>query len=218
MQAMRLVYSARSGIEAYERAYRCAATARHTDAFLQIFALGEERTPGGVNIRDAAMAENVEWILGREERIVIGAANGHVQRWPFTAPPVVNDPLTMLGEHLAARLGSGLVVIASAFGGGELFLHRPKPDGPAGYTETFTEELRLLAPDSLDELLATAGMPAYLLDLRAVPADGPVAERFRAVGGIMTGGQATPVDPMAAFDAVVYVDEVTPWHHSLDQR
>jgi hypothetical protein len=29
----------------------------------------------------------------------------------------------------------------------------------------------------------------------------------------MTGGQATPVEPLAAFDAVVYVGEVTPWRH-----
>lgn len=33
---------------------------------------------------------------------------------------------------------------------------------------------------------------------------------------IMTGMQPTPVNPMAAFDAVVYVDEVTPWHTFVD--
>jgi erythromycin esterase len=31
----------------------------------------------------------------------------------------------------------------------------------------------------------------------------------------MTGGQATPVDPIAAFDAVVFVDRISPWHHLL---
>lgn len=217
MQAQRLVYLARSGPEAYEWAYRCAVIARQTDAFLQVFALGDERTPGGVNIRDAAMAESVEWILGREDRIVVAAANGHVQRWPFSAPPIINNELTMLGQHLADRLGDQMVVIATSFGGGELFLHQPGPDSPPGHTHFFRAEMPPLDPDSLDELLATCGMPAYLLDLRTVPRTGPVADRFAAVTCTMTGPQATPVNPLAAFDAVVYVDAVTPWRHLLPQ-
>ncbi|HEX6358351.1 hypothetical protein [Actinophytocola sp.] len=79
----------------------------------------------------------------------------------------------------------------------------------------FTEDLTTLDPTSLDALLATAGIPRYLLDLRSVPASGPIAERFAAVTSIMTGTQATPVNPTAAFDALVYVDQVTPWHTSL---
>ena len=85
-----------------------------------------------------------------------------------------------------------------------------------GHSRLFTEKLGLLDPDSLDELLAGSGLPRFLLDLRKVPADGPVAERFAAVRSIMTGGQATPVDPLAAFDAVVYVGEVSPWRHFPD--
>lgn len=217
MAAMRVMYQARSDKDTFEVAYRNAATARHMDAFQQNMAAGAERTYAGANIRDLAAAENVEWILGREERIVLAAANGHVQRWPFLAPPVVNDPLTMVGEHLAATLGDDLVVIGGSFGGGELFLHRPVPGAPPGHTETFTEQLHTLDPDSLDELLTSCGMPHYLLDLRRVPAEGPVAERFASVTSIMTGAEATPVNPLVAFDAVVHVDAVTPWHHLLDE-
>jgi erythromycin esterase len=111
-----------------------------------------------------------------------------------------------------------MVVIGSAFGGGELFMHRAALDRPPGHTETFVEELRLLDPGSLDELLGAAGLPRLLLDLRTVPADGPIADRFAAATSIMTGAQSTPVNPTAAFDAVVYVDTVTPWHHLLDRR
>jgi hypothetical protein len=32
----------------------------------------------------------------------------------------------------------------------------------------------------------------------------------------MTGAQPTPVDPRTAFDAVIHVDRVTPWHTFLD--
>jgi erythromycin esterase len=215
--AQRVVYTAATSRERVDLAYRCAATARHTDAFLQAMAAAATRTYAGANIRDAAMAENVEWILGREERIVVAAANGHVQRWPFSIPGLTSG-MTMLGEHLAASLGERMVVIATAFGGGTLFLHRAIPDGPPGHTETFTQELDSLDPDSLDALLATAGLPHYLLDLHGVPKSGPIADAFAAARTIMTGMQPTPVDPMAAFDAVVYVDKVTPWHAFAEVR
>lgn len=213
MQAMRIVYIDRSDRESYEVAYRCAVTARHTDAFLNGFPEGATRPYEGANIRDAAMAENLEWILRRHDRIVVLAANGHLQLTPWSAPPIVPNELTMLGQHLAAEHRHEMVVIATAFGGGELLLHRPHPDDPPGHSRLFTETLSLLDAESLDELLAGSGMPRFLLDLRKVPADGPVAERFAAVRSIMTGAQATPVDPLAAFDAVVYVGEVSPWRH-----
>ncbi|MBB5868388.1 erythromycin esterase [Allocatelliglobosispora scoriae] len=216
LAAMRIIYIGRSDRESFEFAYRCAATARHTDAFLTGFPDGATRGYQGANYRDAAMAENIEWILDREERIVVLAANGHLQRTPWSAPPIITTELTMLGAHLAAAHGERYVSIATAFGGGELLLHRPHPDDPPGHSRLFTEELRLLDPASLDELLAGAGMPHYLLDLRRVPAEGPVARRFAATTSMMTGGQATPVDALAAFDAVVYVDQVSPWHHSAD--
>ncbi|GAA1658087.1 erythromycin esterase family protein [Fodinicola feengrottensis] len=215
MRAMRVTYVSRSGEEAFEVAYQCAITGRHTDAFLQAMAAGAERTYAGANIRDVAMAENVEWILGREERIVLAGANGHVQRWPFSAPPIINDPLTTVGEHLAASLGDELVVIGTTFGGGELFVHRPIPGGLPGHTRTSVEELPELAPDSIDELLASSGMPRFLLDLRSVPTTGVVAERFAATRSTMTGSQPSPLDPLAAYDAVVHVGAVTPWHHTL---
>jgi erythromycin esterase len=215
LQAQRVVYTNRSTVDRFEQAYRCAATARHADAFLQAMAASAERTYDGANIRDAAMAENVEWILRREDRIVVAAANGHVQRWPFSVPGLTSG-LTMLGEHLAASLGERFVVLASAFGGGKLFLHRAIPGGPAGHTEVFLQDMTSLEPDSLDALLATANLSHYLLDLRKVPAAGAVAERFAAVDSIMTGMQPTPVDPMAAFDAVIYLNQVSPWHTVIE--
>lgn len=214
LQAQRVVYAARTSPERAELACRCAATARHTDAFLQAMADAAGRTYDGANIRDAAMAENVEWLLNREERIVIVAANGHVQRWPFSIPGLTAG-MTTLGEHLAASLGERFRVIATTFGGGTLFLHRAVPDGPPGHTEVFTQNVTTLAPTSLDALLAQAGLPHYLLDLRSVPTTGPIAERFATVDSIMTGLQPTPVNPLTAFDAVVHIERVTPWHTSL---
>jgi erythromycin esterase len=212
LRAMRVVYGKRDR-DAAEVAVRCAATGRHTDAFLAAMAAGPERTYSGANIRDAAMAENIEWILRREERIVVGAANGHIQRWPFQVPPFVPDPLSTAGEHLAATLGDELVVIGTTSRGGEVWLHRAVPDAAPGHTETFVEEIGPFAePDCLDVLMSETEMPLCLVDLRAVPARGPVAERFAATTSIMTGPHPQPVSPVAAFDAVVHVDRLTPWH------
>lgn len=215
LQAMRVVYG-RHDREAAEIASRCAATGRHTDAFLAAMAAGPERSYPGANIRDAAMAENIEWILQREERIVVGAANGHVQRWPFQVPPFVPDPLSTAGEHLAAALGDELVVIGTTSRGGDVWLHRAVPGAAPGHTETFVEEIGPFEqPDCLDVLMAETGMPLCLVDLRAVPARGPVAERFAATTSIMTGPHPQPVSPTAAFDAIVHIDRLTPWHTFL---
>jgi hypothetical protein len=56
----------------------------------------------------------------------------------------------------------------------------------------------------------------YLLDLRKVPATGAVAERFASADSIMTGMRPTPVDPMVAFDAVIYLDQVSPWRTVIE--
>jgi erythromycin esterase len=204
IQAARVVYAQRS--DGVDTAFRCAATARHTDAFLAAMATGPTRTYHGANVRDAAMAENVEWILQREDRIIVTAANGHIQRWPFWAPPVVNEKQTALGEHLAASLGSDMVVIGTCVGGGQLWMHRAIPGGPPGHTEVFTQDVGPLPPDSLDALLAGAEMGSYLLDLRKV------ADRVAGASTIMLGGQPQPIDPIAAFDAIAFIDTITPWH------
>lgn len=201
VQAMRVAYGADDRVDT---AVRCAATARHMDAFQQAMADGATRTYPAVNIRDAAMAENVEWILKREDRIVVGAANGHVQRQPLWAPPVINDKLTTLGQHLAGSLGDDLVVIGTAFGGGTLALHRPLLDGPPGHTELFTQDVGPFEPDTIDAELSAVGLPLHLTDLRQA--------RSVAATKIMLDSQSYPVDPVAAFDAVVYIDAVTPWH------
>ena len=201
VQAMRIAYGADDRVDT---AIRCAATARHMDAFQQSIADGATRTYPSANIRDAAMAENVEWILRREDRIVIGAANGHIQRYPLSFPPILNDKLTTLGQYLSATLGPDLVVIGSAFGGGTLAQHRPLLDGPPGHTELFTTDVGPFESDTIDAELSAAGLPLHLTDLRTA---GSVAATR-----ITLDSQSYPIDPVAAFDAMVYIDAVTPWH------
>ncbi|GAA3667371.1 hypothetical protein GCM10022237_29160 [Nocardioides ginsengisoli] len=61
--------------------------------------------------RDAFMADTVRWILEREERILVSAHNGHVQRTPWDGMPV-------LGGLLAPVLGGELVVVGTTYASG----------------------------------------------------------------------------------------------------
>jgi erythromycin esterase len=213
--AMQPRYARGAGRSAAGIALRSAVTARHTDAFLAAFTTGPGRTYPGVSLRDLAMAENVGWILEREERVVVAGANGHVQRVPLHAPPILAEPLTMLGEYLDQALGERMVVIGTAIGGGTMWLRRQVVGAPLGHTEVFTEDVGPYDdPAALDALLSGAGVPLGLLDLRTVP-DGPVARRFAELRGVMHGPHLVLGDPRAAFDAVVHIDRVSPWHTDI---
>lgn len=206
LRAMQVVYSGCSSPDRAETASRCALAALQLDQFTEVGTDAATRAYEGANVRDAAFADNVRWILEREGRIVLAAHNGHIQRWPFLTPT-----MTMLGQHLAPMLGDDMVVIGTTFGGGSMWAHRPKEGGPPGHTEAYVEDLPPPDPRTIDALLAEAGLPLYLLDLRKVPGKGPVADRFRAATGIRTGPLTIDVDPLAAYDALVHVDRLSPW-------
>lgn len=218
MQAMEVTYGDRSDPIAAGTARRCAATARHMDAFLAALAQGPERTYEGANHRDAAMAENMAWILEHHDRVVVAAANGHIARWPFTAPPFITDPLTTLGEHLHAALGESYRPIGTTFSSGDLWAHRPAPGAEPGHTTPFVEPMGPLVPSSLDALMSTAGIPRFVLDFADIPENGPIADGFSTVDSIMTGPQPQPVDPRAAFDGIVHIDRISPWHTTIETR
>ena len=104
-------------------------------------------------------------------------------------------------------------MIGTAVGGGRFWLHRQVPGAPLGHTEVFTEEVAPYDdPAALDTLLSGAGVPLGLLDLRTVPAD---QAEFAQVRGVMHGPHLTLVDPRVAFDAVAYIDRVSPWHTDI---
>ncbi|MEU5260969.1 erythromycin esterase family protein [Amycolatopsis sp. NPDC021455] len=215
LRALRVPYSTVDSDRA-DIALQCAVNARYADAFLAAMAAAPGRTYRGANVRDAAMADNVEWILAREERVVVGAANGHLQRWPYRVPPIINEEQVMLGQHLARSLGDRMVVIATTYNGGRVFGHRPRPDGPPGHTEVFYEDVApFTEPGSLDALLSSTGEPLALLDLRKVPEAGAVARGFAEIDGTRQGPYKQLVNPLVAFDAVVHIDKVTPWQTVL---
>nr|MBS1900939.1 erythromycin esterase family protein [Actinomycetota bacterium] len=207
------------GAEAEARvdfAIHAAESARAADAFLQAMTAGPTRTWPAANIRDAWMADAVEGILQREPRILVTAANGHVQRTAFSAPPFVPDPMTTMGGHLADRLGGDLVVIGTLFGDGEQWLHRPAPADPPGHSRPFVSALAPLDPASLDAAVERSGIGDAIVDLRSAPPT--VSAALDATTGWHNGDVVQPGRARDAFDAVAFVRSVSPWQTWIDER
>lgn len=145
-----------------------------------------------LNVRDAAMAETVDWVRAQgHERVVVAAANTHIQR--------VFPGLRVLGSHLAEQLGDDYVAIGLTAYGGATPTRRPAPDAPAG-AETVTVPLDPPVPGSVEDFLGPRPAIADLRPLRGRP--GP--DRIRLLDSYLE------VPVADAFDVVVSIPEITP--------
>lgn len=195
---------------------RCAESARAGDAFLHAMVSAPGRAWPPANVRDAWMADTVEWALEREPRLLIAAANGHIQRTSFSAPPFVPDPMTTLGGHLSKRLGPDYVAIGTAFGGGSAWLHQPRLEDAPGHSHPFVQPLAPADPASADALLARARIGDHFIDLRTATAS--AAKELDRATGLRNGDVLQPLPVREAFDAIFYLEEVTPWHTWIDEN
>jgi erythromycin esterase len=196
-------------------ALHAAESARAGDDFLRAMTSGPVRTWPPANIRDAWMADSVERMLRDEPRILVAAANGHVQRTPFSAPPYVPDAMTTLGGHLTERFGSDYVAIGTAFGGGDAWLHRPDPSDAPGHSRPFVQPIGPLLADGVDGAFARAEIGDFVVDLRrATPAAADALDRMT---GLQNGDVLQPLAVREAFDAIAFIRTVSPWHTWLDE-
>ncbi len=163
----------------------------------------QQGTPG---LRDRFMAENIQWIDGDEgpgTRMMIWAQNAHVSR-------VGN----MMGRSLKALFPRDFVNFGFAFGEGSFQAKDGTPGaGQSRRLESFS--VGPPSPDSLDGVLASTGLPLFVLDLRR--ADGAVADWFRSghetreIGAIFPGESAMPIRvvPADRYDMLVFVDRTS---------
>ena len=124
------------------------------------------------------MADNVKWILDHNPgaRIVLWAHNGHVAAGGFS--------FKTMGVALREMYGAAMVVFGFSFGEGSF---QAMTQGGGGL-KTFT--VPLLPPDSLDAMLASAGLPIFALDLRNAPAWLRESRRARQIGAVYPDGIA----------------------------
>ena len=162
----------------------------------------------GMNVRDLAMADNVEWLLATgapDTKVVLWAHNAHVSRTHW-APGYIN-----MGAHLDERLGGDLRVVGFGFDDGEF--------------QALGSDLRLRAftvesggPETLAATLVAAAAPQAILPLAGVPA-GPVADYFTAPPLVRDIGAGYldfipeayfyPIDVTAYYDAFAFVATTT---------
>ncbi len=200
MTARRVDYLRRTTVDAYERARRSLSLTVTLDAMLRELSRGN---PHGMMLnRDATIADTVEWILRREDRIVLAAHNGHVQRYPVTIPGM--PPVTTMGMHLADRLGKDYLVIGTTTATGQTL--NTAPDFYTGKLVTELEEAP--QPGSLDALMTASHDGPFVTDLRRLsPANiRTVQTVFRQRGGNVY----SDVSPLDAYDMIVHLPHVTP--------
>ncbi|MEU2791707.1 erythromycin esterase family protein [Streptomyces sp. NPDC007100] len=201
MRGRRLDYVRRTTAEAYERALHALHLTISLDSTVRGMTRGDRSAM--FFHRDAALADTVAWVLHREDRIVLAAHNGHVQRWPVSMPGL--PPATQMGMHLADRLGADYRVIGTTSGTGHIL-----NTGPDFYTGTLFTEMEAPRPGSLDALMAASHDGPFAADLRRLaPADEALVRTVaqqRAGMGAFYGDQS----PLDAYDAIIHLPHVSP--------
>lgn len=167
-----------------------------------------ERWEHNHEMRELAMADNLEWVYQRESprgKILFFAHDVHVQ----TSLAIFGSPKRpmiwpvqrsrMAGMFLRPVLDGNLVVIGTYFGHGLGF---PTSVAP-------------LPPDTtgMDVLLTSVSMPQFIMDLRELPSSGPLHKWFNTMHetrGLASGNETRMVAPLEAYDAILFIDTITP--------
>jgi erythromycin esterase len=214
----RVAFTAASSRDEYEWVLRQAVNAEQDDAYMILVppALPDQIAKGidsvradarllpNGTVREEAMASNVAWALEREGpkgRIIFFAHDAHQQRHAGDveasrpAAPLVLG-LERTGMFLRAEFANDIVTIGTYYG---------RFDGRAGGGVG-----RAPAAGDLDALLGALGLAAYVADLRNLPKTGPLRPWFDAPHATRDGMGISLVNPVRAFDAIVYIDRITP--------
>lgn len=168
-------YIAASSVEDYEWAHRAAISARQVDGWLRcvptIWNGSVEQLKfleRSAQLRDRAQADNLDWIVKREEKrgkTLVFAHNAHVSSaqvtWRWWTPSDAyqgghveagsfsHDPA---GTYLRRRFGDQLITIGNLI-------------GDSGERDRMQE----MSDDAVDRLFHRMGIPGFLLDLRTAP-------------------------------------------------
>ena len=207
-------YAETSGSAEYEWAYRAAISARQMDNWLRQIPEGWQPSgesvdlfPGeypeffaaATEVRDRAQADNLEWILRQEGdlgKVLIFGHSYHLSGAPVQTRWAGERRQEVLGTYLRRRLGDDLITIGNLIGGGDI----------GGLDD---DQMRARpAPESLEGLAGEVSEPHFLLDLHKAPAQVAAwLDREREIG---RGMDALRLSVGRAFDALLYLDRVTP--------
>jgi erythromycin esterase len=201
--AARSEWTARSSADAW------AVARQHARILVQFLGEFLAESSASNELRDAAMAENIGWILEHEgagAKIAVWAHNGHVSRgdgkWSWRT----------MGKLLAERWGKAYVNLGFAFARGSF---RARDQEQEGRLRPIT--LEMLPAGSLDATLHATGLPRFVINLRAAP-EGIVRDWLGARHGKRDFGAVysktwpmsttgTPTVIAREYDMLAFVDE-----------
>jgi erythromycin esterase-like protein len=150
-------------------------------------------------VRDRAQVDNLDWILRREGglgKILIYGHQYHLSATPVRTRWASYRSQEVFGTYLRRRLGGDFATIGNVIGGGHI--------GGGGYHQSLGES----APGALERLAGEIAAPLFLLDLRKAPP--PVANWLDRERDIGEGIDSLRLSVGKAFDALLYIDRVTP--------
>lgn len=196
-------YRKKGGELELARAQQAAIAAQQSLALLAQM-LTPDPALSGVNLRDRAMADNVQSALsaeGAKGRVVVWAHNIHVM-----ATPLLGE--RTLGTELRERHGDAFVAVGLHFGRGSMLavdIRAPEEQMKLGPVTVGPAP-----PGYLEAALAALGHPTAAVRLRGATGLDMLMPT-RTVGAAFAGeSEMQLVTAIArAYDAIVYVDEIT---------
>lgn len=210
-QRRRIAFLEQTTENDYARAFRQTVVAQYLDAHFRNSPAPDMKDPDfqeAMNIRDSAMADNLQWVLDREGprgRVLVFAHNGHVSKSGATKEAYPEfyprKPRTPMGQYFQSFLRDEMMVI------GFTFKQRIQ-----GIKVESKSPLAALDPDSLDGQLARVGAPLFLVDLRAAAKAGPVADWLKRATKTRKNDRYIELKPINAFDALLFVETVSAAH------
>jgi erythromycin esterase len=209
--ALQRSYIERSDPETYDRMRQLLRVAAQLDLQLRAVAIFMAGDPAAceANIRDTTMVDTAEWILGRHERLIVLAHNGHIQRTPISTVPGF-APVDTLGVHLAGRFGDRYLPIGTTCGGGELIVPRTTVVDGKHETDLVIRDLPPADADVVDSVLDSSVSGTALVDLRTL--DAKDAARIDTAHRMRVLDQFIDIDVRRAFDMLIHVPRITIWH------
>lgn len=212
----RIRMTAANSRDDYEWALRQAVNAQQDLAFMRQAPKGmfRQMEQGGVDsirpdpgllpmatTREMAMADNVAWALTQSRvggRVVFFAHDVHIKHAPWHVAP--SNPFLSLmqglepaGMFLRAMFQNDYVAIGTAYGE---FVGLPSSPESA-------------KPTGIDLVFQSPNRPAYLMDLRTIPASTPLGAWLMEPLATRSDLGTLFVSPRRAYDLLVFIDRVT---------
>lgn len=195
-ERQRIDFINRSSKEAYEWAHRNAIAALQRDRMMRVMPPDQPGTIPpeawkAMNARDAAMADNINWMLNTATnggKVFVFAHNAHVKNAATTGGvwDAFARPPASAGQYLKSIMGNNYFIIGSSI----------------------APELTTLPVNSLDKALLQVDRPRYILDLRAASRFPEVAQWLsltRPMQANKVGFFMLPVG--TSYDALLFLDK-----------